>query len=179
MTATQQGRDEVASNGKEPRRIDMPMLGIEIRRREVEMPHVPMPHVPMPHISKQEFGHYVDVARTILPPPERVAYYGALGALAIFGAIEWPVAAAIGVGMAITQRGRQGSAKPDMPVRGQQQAQGSGKPGTPVQRQQQAQGGAPVPAQQQEQEPKKRRAAAAQQAVAGAARNRKSAPQSK
>ena len=57
-----------------------------------------MPHVPMPHISKQEFGHYVDVARTILPPPERVAYYGALGAMAIFGAIEWPVAAAIGVG---------------------------------------------------------------------------------
>ena len=94
MTATQQGRDEVASNGKEPRRIDMPMLGIEIRRREVEMPHVPMPHVPMPHISKQEFGHYVDVARTILPPPERVAYYGALGAMAIFGAIEWPVALA-------------------------------------------------------------------------------------
>jgi hypothetical protein len=114
MTATQQqGRDEATSNGKEPKRIDMPILGIEVRRRQVEMPHVSMPHVPMPHISKQELGHYVDVARTILPPPERVAYYGALGAMAVFGAIEWPVAAAIGVGMAITQRGRQEPSKAD------------------------------------------------------------------
>jgi hypothetical protein len=114
MTATQQqGRDEATSNGREPKRIDMPMLGIEVRRRQVEMPHVSMPHVPMPPISKQELGHYVDVARTILPPPERVAYYGALGAMAVLGAIEWPVAAAIGVGMAIAGRGRQEPARAD------------------------------------------------------------------
>lgn len=111
MTATQQqGRDAVTSNGKEPKRFtfDMPMLSIEVRR-----PQVQMPHVSMPHIGRQELGHYVDVARTILPPPERIAYYGALGAMAAFGAIEWPVAAAIGAGMVIAQRGRQESPATD------------------------------------------------------------------
>ncbi|MGN9785090.1 hypothetical protein ACTMTF_26910 [Nonomuraea sp. ZG12] len=168
MTAIQQqGRDEATSNGKEPKRIDMPMLGIEVRRRQVEMPHVSMPHVPMPHISKQEVGHYVDVARTILPPPERVAYYGALGAMAIFGAIEWPVAAAIGVGMAITQRGRPGQAKPD----------GEGE--RPAQAQQQAQTQAQKQTQRQTQRPKKRDAPDVQRAVAEAVSKRKSTPQSK
>ncbi len=166
MTATQQqGRDEATSNGREPKRIDMPMLGIEVRRRQVEMPNVPMPHVPMPHISKQELGHYVDVARTVLPPPERVAYYGALGAMAVLGAIEWPVAAAIGVGMAITQRGRQGQAKPD----------GEGE--RPAQAQQQTQ--TQTQAQKQAQKPKKRDAPDVQRAVAEAVSKRKSTPQSK
>ncbi|MFG1616302.1 hypothetical protein ACGFI3_26375 [Nonomuraea wenchangensis] len=155
MTATQQqGRDEVTSNGGEPRRIDMPMLGIEVRRRQVEMPHVSMPSVPMPHISKQEFGHYVDVARTILPPPERVAYYGALGAMAVFGVIEWPVAAAIGVGMAVMQRRRQGASKTERKSETTARAQPQEPPERP--------------------EPKTRGAAAAQRAAAEAASKRKS-----
>ncbi|WP_285705001.1 hypothetical protein [Microtetraspora sp. NBRC 16547] len=71
------------------------------------MPHLEMPHMPhMPHVGRQEVGHAVDVARSFLPPPERVAYYGGLGALAILGVIDWPVAAAIGVGTVLAQRGR-------------------------------------------------------------------------
>jgi hypothetical protein len=48
----------------------------------------------------------VDIAKTFLPPPERLIYYGGLGALAMLGFIEWPVAAAIGAGTMIAQRAR-------------------------------------------------------------------------
>ena len=65
-----------------------------------------MPHVPMPHVNRQEVGQAVDTAKSFLPPPERIAYYGGLGALAVAGLIEWPVAAAIGVGILIAQRAR-------------------------------------------------------------------------
>ncbi|WP_171075180.1 hypothetical protein [Nonomuraea basaltis] len=85
------------------------MLSIEVRPPEMRMPHlevVPKPRVPMPHIGRQELGHYADVARRFVPSPERVAYYGALGALAVFGVVEWPVAAAIGVGTMVVQRQR-------------------------------------------------------------------------
>ncbi|WP_433356660.1 hypothetical protein ACQP25_21020 [Microtetraspora malaysiensis] len=79
--------------------LNLPMVSLQFHR-----PH--MPHVEMPHMSRQEVGHAVDVARSFLPPPERVIYYGGLGALAVFGVLEWPVAAAIGVGTMLAQRGR-------------------------------------------------------------------------
>jgi hypothetical protein len=41
-----------------------------------------------------------------LPPPERLAFYGALAAGAVFGIIDWPVAAAIGLGTIIARRAR-------------------------------------------------------------------------
>ncbi|TNY34677.1 hypothetical protein EIO00_22610 [Thermomonospora catenispora] len=44
-------------------------------------------------------------AASHLPPPERLAFYGGLGAMAAFNVISWPVAAAIGVGTAIARRG--------------------------------------------------------------------------
>lgn len=40
-----------------------------------------------------------------LPPPKRLAFYGALGAAAMLGAIDWPVAAAIGIGTFLAGRG--------------------------------------------------------------------------
>ncbi|WP_198653722.1 hypothetical protein [Actinocorallia populi] len=39
-----------------------------------------------------------------VPSKERLGYYAGLGALAAVGVIEWPVAAAIGVGMAVARR---------------------------------------------------------------------------
>ncbi|MBB6344856.1 hypothetical protein ACWGH8_41285 [Nonomuraea muscovyensis] len=97
--------------------LELPMVTIRIRPPELRLPRVPLPdmprlpvprlsHVTMPHVNRQEVGHAVDVARSLLPPPERVAYYGALGALAVVGVIEWPVAAAIGAGTVIAQRAR-------------------------------------------------------------------------
>jgi hypothetical protein len=40
-----------------------------------------------------------------LPPPKQLAFYGALGVAAVLGAIDWPVAAAIGIGTALAGRG--------------------------------------------------------------------------
>jgi hypothetical protein len=39
-----------------------------------------------------------------LPPPERLVFYGGLGVAAVLGAIDWPVAAAIGLGTMIARR---------------------------------------------------------------------------
>ncbi|RVW08171.1 hypothetical protein EGT67_17320 [Prescottella agglutinans] len=38
-----------------------------------------------------------------VPSPEHVAYYAALGLLAVFEVIEWPVAVAIAVGHALAE----------------------------------------------------------------------------
>jgi hypothetical protein len=71
-----------------------------------------MPRMPRMQMQRaadsgmQEMGRAVETARTFMPPPERIIYYGALGALAVFGLVEWPVAAAIGVGTMIAQRTR-------------------------------------------------------------------------
>ncbi|GAB3971208.1 hypothetical protein GCM10029978_045960 [Actinoallomurus acanthiterrae] len=57
-------------------------------------PQLKVYKLPMPTMA----GH--------LPPPERLAFYGGLGATAIFGVIDWPVAAAIGIGTVLAQRVR-------------------------------------------------------------------------
>ena len=44
------------------------------------------------------------VGRIGVPPPDQLAFFGVLGALAALGAIEWPVAAAIGVGQVVVAR---------------------------------------------------------------------------
>ncbi|WP_051761399.1 hypothetical protein [Microbispora rosea] len=81
--------------------LNLPFLRVQLRAPEMHLPHVGMPH-----ISGRDVGHAMDVARTFLPPPERIMYYGGLGALAALGILEWPVAAAIGAGTLIAQRAR-------------------------------------------------------------------------
>lgn len=41
------------------------------------------------------------VGRMSVPPPDQLAFYGALGLLAAVELIDWPVAVAIGVGQAV------------------------------------------------------------------------------
>jgi hypothetical protein len=81
--------------------LNLPFLRVQVRP-----PDMHLPHVELPHLSRRDMGHAVDIARTFLPPPERIMYYGGLGALAAFGLLEWPVAAAIGAGTMIAQRTR-------------------------------------------------------------------------
>ncbi|MFC4062204.1 hypothetical protein ACFOWE_28200 [Planomonospora corallina] len=69
-----------------------------------------------PQITGREVGQVLGAARSLLPSRERLAYYGGLGALAAFGLLEWPVAAAIGVGTVIAQRSR-GEGREDSPAR--------------------------------------------------------------
>ncbi len=42
--------------------------------------------------------------RANLPPTERLLYYGGLGLMATVGVLEWPVAAAVGVGVWLAGR---------------------------------------------------------------------------
>jgi hypothetical protein len=43
-------------------------------------------------------------ATSLLPPRDRLLFYGGLGTAAVLGVIEWPIAIAIGAGIAIAQR---------------------------------------------------------------------------
>lgn len=44
------------------------------------------------------------VGRVLVPPPEQLAIYAALGGLAVLELIDWPVALAMGVGSALVAR---------------------------------------------------------------------------
>ncbi|MGI8311813.1 hypothetical protein [Saccharopolyspora hattusasensis] len=64
---------------------------------------------PEMHIPGQEnVAGMVNTVRKNLPPPGQLAYYGVLGALAALSLIEWPVAAAIGIGTMVAQRAGEG-----------------------------------------------------------------------
>ncbi|WP_139809730.1 hypothetical protein [Mycobacterium avium] len=55
------------------------------------------------------------VGRVPMPPPEQLAFYGGLGALAAFSLINWPVAVVIGVGETVVARqlGKRPTAQPE------------------------------------------------------------------
>ncbi|MFZ0832147.1 MAG: hypothetical protein WAM92_03505 [Mycobacterium sp.] len=44
------------------------------------------------------------IGKVSVPPPDQLAFYGALGLLAAVELIDWPVALAIGVGQAVMAR---------------------------------------------------------------------------
>jgi hypothetical protein len=60
-------------------------------------------HLPKP--KPQEIGAALQTARSFLPPPRQALYYGGLALMAALEVVEWPVAAAIGVGTALAGRG--------------------------------------------------------------------------
>jgi hypothetical protein len=56
------------------------------------------------------------MVRASLPPPERLAYYSGLGALAALGILDWPVAGAIGTGVWVATRTRRSGPMPSRAV---------------------------------------------------------------
>ena len=73
--------------------LDTPVVSVRVHRPRLRLPS---DHGPAERAAR--------AAKSALPRPSRLAYYGGLGAAAALGAIEWPVAVAIGVGTAIGQR---------------------------------------------------------------------------
>jgi hypothetical protein len=75
-------------------------------------PHMKVVHVP-------GMSYVEDAGRVVagyLPPPDRLAFYGGLGLAAVLGAIDWPVAAAIGIGTVIARKtGRRANAMRSRP----------------------------------------------------------------
>jgi hypothetical protein len=64
--------------------------------------------------------------RSVLPSGRSTLFYGGLALTAVVGVIEWPVAAAIGVGAALASRG----AADPRPVRQREGQQGTSTPST-------------------------------------------------
>jgi hypothetical protein len=76
----------------------LPFVTVQFRAPDL---HLPKPRQP-------EIGAALKRARTFLPSPQQALYYGGLGLMAAFELVEWPVAAAIGVGTALARRGTGG-----------------------------------------------------------------------
>ncbi|QRP50421.1 hypothetical protein [Amycolatopsis sp. FDAARGOS 1241] len=75
-------------------------------------PEVKLPRLALP--ARDEVTAVLDTARSFLPPPRQIVYFGALGVLTAVELIEWPVAVAIGVGTAVAGRGAESrAAKPE------------------------------------------------------------------
>ncbi|MFC5749064.1 hypothetical protein [Actinomadura rugatobispora] len=74
----------------------------------VVTPHVKIYNVPVPGTGAgmHKMAEAGRSAASYLPPRRRLAFYGALGAMAALEVISWPVAAVVGVGTAIAGRSR-------------------------------------------------------------------------
>ena len=67
--------------------------------------HLPAPHAVMTGAVHGAAG-VSDAVRDRLPDGRHILYYGGLGALAAFGVLSWPAAAAIGSGVWIAEHAR-------------------------------------------------------------------------
>ncbi|NIH81445.1 hypothetical protein [Amycolatopsis viridis] len=113
MTSSTPGQE----NEPKPRTatVNLPFVKAEFRAPDLRLPK---PRVP----DRDEVTAALGAARSFLPPPRQLAYWGGLGVLAAVELIEWPVAVAIGVGTAVASRAR--GAEPRPPA-----AQPAGEPG--------------------------------------------------
>lgn len=87
------GEAQAAGDQRHTAHVDLPLMSAEFRA----------PQIPKPGQLVQAAG----AATSLLPPRDRLLYYGGLGTAAVLGVIEWPVAIAIGAGIAIVQRSHQ------------------------------------------------------------------------
>jgi hypothetical protein len=67
----------------------------------VQVPRRPQ----LPHVGRRDVAEAAGAARSLLPPPEQLLFYGGLGALAALEIIEWPIVAAVAAGTWVAQRG--------------------------------------------------------------------------
>jgi hypothetical protein len=81
---------------------------------------LPVVHMKVPNPAASIPGADAMVAQTrwvaqavlsYLPPTERLLYYGGVGALAIAGILEWPVAVVAGAGVWVAGRAQRGTAQ--------------------------------------------------------------------
>jgi hypothetical protein len=97
-----QASSEAAAPEEKPNRrtatVNLPFVTAQFR-----LPELPVDRL---RAMSPELGQVARGAASFLPPPERLAYYTGLGALAAFQVIEWPVAVAIGAGTAVAGRSR-------------------------------------------------------------------------
>ncbi|HKS49627.1 MAG TPA: hypothetical protein VJT49_31855 [Amycolatopsis sp.] len=84
--------------GRRTATVNLPFVTAQFRAPRMRMPSMP--------VGRGEVAAAAQTARSYLPSARDTLYYGGLATLAAFEVIEWPVAAAIGVGTALMGRGR-------------------------------------------------------------------------
>jgi hypothetical protein len=89
--------------GKRSATVNLPFLTAQFRVPEVRVPEIRLPEVHPP--SREDLDAAGRKALSVLPSPKALLFFGGLAATAVVGAIEWPVAAAIGIGSALASRG--------------------------------------------------------------------------
>ncbi|MCW2946145.1 MAG: hypothetical protein JWR24_2862 [Actinoallomurus sp.] len=70
----------------------------------VVTPHVKVYKLRLPMPGMSYVGDAGHAVAGYLPSPDRLAFYGGLGLAAALGVLDWPVAAAIGIGTMIARR---------------------------------------------------------------------------
>lgn len=88
--------------GKRSATIDLPFMTARFRVPDIRIPELRMPEVHPP--TREDLDSAGRKALSVLPPPKTLLFFGGLAATAVIGAIEWPVAAAIGIGSALASR---------------------------------------------------------------------------
>ena len=98
--------------------VNLPFVTAEFRAPEVHLPSVPHPtwrsvplmgRLPQPHVPEAAGRQVSDVARVVgshLPEREQLALFAGLGAVAVAGVIDWPVAAAVAAATVVAKRAR-------------------------------------------------------------------------
>lgn len=104
------------SAGPHTATVSLPFVTATFRAPRITAPHITVAQLRVPEAMDprrlvSRAGEAASAIRSALPPPTQLAYYSGLGALAISGIVEWPVALAIGAGTVIAQQ-RIGARRP-------------------------------------------------------------------
>jgi hypothetical protein len=81
------------AEGRRSATLNLPFMTAQFRAPELHMP------------GRDDLSGAARGVRSLLPSKEAALFYGGLAATAVLGAIEWPVAAAIGIGTALASKG--------------------------------------------------------------------------
>ena len=84
---------EGSAEGSRSATLNLPFMTAQFRAPELHMP------------GRDDLSGAARGVRSLLPSKTAALFYGGLAATAVLGAIEWPVAAAIGVGTALASKG--------------------------------------------------------------------------
>ena len=92
--------------------------------------HTAHPRIPIPYVTPGDLftgaRHGAREATSRLPGPRKLAYYGLLGGMAVAGALEWPVALAVGAATEVITREQRARARAEQ--EGQQGQQATAAP---------------------------------------------------
>lgn len=91
------------------------------------------PEVRLSKMGSPQIGSAVQGVRDYLPSSRQALYYGGLALVAAVGVVEWPVAAAIGVGTALARKSHDNGEQPGSSS-GSAKSEGNPEQGSQAQR---------------------------------------------